>query len=198
MNFQKAEFETSFGFSHQLPPSDRVEIVFSGRSNVGKSSLINKLLSRKAMARVSSMPGKTVTINFYRVDQIRFVDLPGYGYAKVAKGEKDRWRDLMEGYFAMEREIGLVVQLIDIRHKPSQEDEMMIHFLAENQFPFLIALTKADKLSKAQCAQRLEEMRVQLPYGDQLCLIPTSAQNGEGMDLLRREIEEACAPIAEE
>ena len=112
MNFQDAAFETSFGLLKQIPAGERPEIVFSGRSNVGKSSLINKLLNRKAIARVSSMPGKTVTINFYRVDTIRFVDLPGYGYAKVAKGEKRRWTELIEGYFAMDRDIALVVQQI--------------------------------------------------------------------------------------
>ena len=100
MNFNKAEFYTSFGKLSQMPPSDRIEIAFSGRSNVGKSSLINKIFNRKALAKVSSMPGKTVTINFFSLENIYIVDLPGYGYAKVSKGEKNRWADLIGGYLA--------------------------------------------------------------------------------------------------
>lgn len=191
MNFQDAAFETSFGLLKQIPESKCPEIVFSGRSNVGKSSLINKLLNRKAIARVSSMPGKTVTINFYRVDSIRFVDLPGYGYAKVAKGEKRRWTELIEGYFAMDRDIALVVQLIDVRHPPTADDKQMIEFLVANEFPFLIALTKADKLGKQALAKRLEELRDEIPYGDEVCMVATSAEKGDGMEELRGLIEEA-------
>ena len=188
MNFQDAAFETSFGLLKQIPAGERPEIVFSGRSNVGKSSLINKLLNRKAIARVSSMPGKTVTINFYRVDTIRFVDLPGYGYAKVAKR---RWTELIEGYFAMDRDIALVVQLIDVRHPPTADDRQMIEFLVANEFPFLIALTKADKLGKTALAKRLEELRDEIPYGSQVCMVATSAEKGDGMEELRGLIEEA-------
>jgi GTP-binding protein len=191
VNFQDAAFETSFGLLKQIPAGERPEIVFSGRSNVGKSSLINKLLNRKAIARVSSMPGKTVTINFYRVDTIRFVDLPGYGYAKVAKGEKRRWTELIEGYFAMDRDIALVVQLIDVRHPPTADDRQMIEFLVANEFPFLIALTKADKLGKTALAKRLEELRDEIPYGSQVCMVATSAEKGDGMEELRGLIEEA-------
>ena len=114
MQFHQVLFETSFGLAEQLPPSELPEVAFAGRSNVGKSSLINKLFQRKNLARVSSMPGKTTTINFFRLPQLRIVDLPGYGYAKVSRSEKRRWGELMESYFRSERDIRLVVQLLDI------------------------------------------------------------------------------------
>jgi len=117
MNFNNAQFEKAYGTFAQLDESDLPEICFSGRSNVGKSSLINKVLGRKSIARVSSKPGKTVTINFYKVDNVRLVDLPGYGYAKVPFKEKDRWSDLMEGYFGSQRNIKMVFQLIDMRYE---------------------------------------------------------------------------------
>ena len=116
MNYNNAQFETAYGVSSQLPESVDCEIAFAGRSNVGKSSLINKLLNRKKLARISSVPGKTITINFYKVDKIKFVDLPGYGYAKVSFKEKERWSELMESYFNSSRKISLVVQLVDMRH----------------------------------------------------------------------------------
>lgn len=148
MNFNKAEFDKAFGISQQLPMSDKPEITFAGRSNVGKSSLLNKLFNRKNLARVSSVPGKTVTINFYNVDNQRFVDLPGYGYAKISKQERDRFGELMEGYFQSGRQINLVVQLIDMRHKPTADDYSMISFLEQMRIPFIVVLTKADKLKK--------------------------------------------------
>src|SRR5699024_8784442 len=115
-------FELAAGRKDQLPKADVPEIVFSGKSNVGKSSLINKLVNRKALARVSATPGKTATINFYRLPDCRLVDLPGYGYAKVSKGERDRWASLVEGYFAQKRNVALVIQLVDMRHKPTADD----------------------------------------------------------------------------
>ena len=122
MNYNKVEFEAAFGTLKQIPESDLPEIVFAGRSNVGKSSMLNRLFNRKNLARVSSMPGKTITINFFKVENVRIVDLPGYGYAKVAKGEKRRWAEMIEGYFQSPRNIKLVVQLVDMRHKPSEDD----------------------------------------------------------------------------
>ena len=129
MNFNEVSFEFAAGTVKQLPQSDIPEIVFSGHSNVGKSSLINKLVQRKALARVSAQPGKTATINFYRLRNCRFVDLPGYGYAKVSDSERKRWSDLMEGYFQSGRDIRLVVQLVDMRHPPSKDDLNMLEFL---------------------------------------------------------------------
>ena len=122
MNYNKADFIASYGISSQLPESDRPELSFSGRSNVGKSSLINKLCNRKNLARVSSTPGKTATINFYAVDDCYFVDLPGYGYAKVSNADRERWDDLINSYFEAQRHHTLLVQLIDCRHAPSADD----------------------------------------------------------------------------
>lgn len=190
MNFQNAAFELSAGKANQLPSSDLPEIVFSGKSNVGKSSLINKLVNRKALARVSATPGKTGTINFYRLNECRLVDLPGYGYAKVSKGEKQRWAELVEGYFAQERKIALVLQLVDMRHDPSGEDVDMINFLLETQVPFTVACTKADKLNKTQSAaskERFQELFEPAGIG----FFPFSAVTGEGVEELRLRIEKA-------
>ena len=123
MNFNNAVFEMSAGLARQLPESTFPEVVFSGRSNVGKSSLLNKIFNRKALARVSATPGKTITINFYKIDDGRLVDLPGYGYAKRSKAETARFSELCEGYFSEERNVALVVQLIDMRHPASQDDD---------------------------------------------------------------------------
>ena len=118
MNYNNAEFYTSYGSFKQIPKSERTEIAFSGRSNVGKSSLINKIFNRKSLARVSAVPGKTATINFYSLENLYFVDLPGYGYAKVAKSDKERWAGLIEGYLHDDRELALVFQLIDFPRRP--------------------------------------------------------------------------------
>ena len=185
MNFNKAEFVTSFGSFSQLPAPERIEIAFSGRSNVGKSSLINKLFNRKNLARVSAVPGKTATINFYKADNIFFVDLPGYGYAKVAKSEKKRWNELIGGYLSAERELALVVQLVDFRHPPTDDDLQMINALIDGEIPFLIALTKADKLSKNQRKERRELLNNELPCSEDLTIIETSADTGEGIEELR-------------
>uniref|UniRef100_UPI00349E96AE ribosome biogenesis GTP-binding protein YihA/YsxC n=1 Tax=uncultured Ruthenibacterium sp. TaxID=1905347 RepID=UPI00349E96AE len=150
MNYAKAEYKASYGLSSQLPESDRPEIVFSGRSNVGKSSLINKLCNRKNLARVSSTPGKTATINFYTVDSVYFVDLPGYGYAKIAQGERQRWDRLINTYFEQERQNVLLLQLLDSRHAPSADDLMMLEYLNHHQIPYIVVLTKADKLRKSE------------------------------------------------
>ena len=190
MNFQQVRFETSFGRLDQLPPSQMPELVFAGRSNVGKSSLINKLFSQKSLARVSATPGKTATINFFRGGQMRFVDLPGYGYAKVSRQEKLRWASLIEGYFAQDRDIRLVFSLVDMRHPPTNDDLMMIEFLIESELPFVVVLTKADKLSAAQQRKRLEELEQELPYGDQITVIPFSAVTGLGVEALREIINE--------
>ena len=185
MKFVNCNFETSCGTSAQLIPSDMPEVAFSGRSNVGKSSLLNKLLNRKALARVSSMPGKTVTINFFRVDNCRFVDLPGYGYAKVSHDEKIRWSELMEGYFSSGRDIRVVVQLIDMRHAPSEQDLDMIEYMVANGLPFIVALTKADKLNKTERMNRLTEIcSVLAKYGN-IPVVPFSATKGDGAEELR-------------
>ena len=190
MNYHNVKFEASYGLLKQLPPSDKPELVFAGRSNVGKSSLINKLFNQKQLARVSSVPGKTATINFFTLEGLRFADLPGYGYAKVAKTEKERWAKLMEGYFASERDIALVFSLVDMRHPPTADDIQMVNFLIDNEFPFVVVCTKCDKLSKRQQAERLEALKTELPYGDEITIIPFSAKTGEGVDEIKAIIEE--------
>ena len=194
MNFNKAEFAAAYGSFSQLPPPERVEIAFSGRSNVGKSSLINKLFNRKNLARVSAVPGKTATINFYKADNVFIVDLPGYGYAKVAKSEKKRWNELIGGYLSAERELALVVQLVDFRHPPTNDDLQMINALIDGEIPFIIALTKADKLSKNQRAERRELLKNELPCAEDLTIIETSADTGEGIE----ELQNIIGEIAEE
>lgn len=189
MDTTKAEFKASYGLSSQLPERDRAEIVFSGRSNVGKSSLINKLCNRKSLARVSSTPGKTATINFYAVDDCYFVDLPGYGYAKVSDSERRRWSGLIEGYFHQDRDIRLVLSLLDIRHAPSADDLTMLDFLIDSELPFAVVLTKTDKLTNNQLRARLEEIRTEIPCGDQVALFPVSSMNGKGIEELRETIE---------
>ena len=184
MNLQDAAFEAAYGTFAQLPTSDLPEIAFSGRSNVGKSSLLNRLFNRKSLARVSSVPGKTVTINFYSVGDVRFVDLPGYGYAKVPKAEKIRWAEMMEGYFNSDRNIKLVVQLVDMRHPPTKDDLQMLSFLRENKIPFVVALTKSDKLNKTEYAQRLKSVQTELDFIRTECVIPFSAVTGEGRETL--------------
>ncbi len=148
MNYNKAFLKTLTASFLNFLESVEPEVVFAGRSNVGKSSLLNKLFNRKNLARVSSVPGKTITINFYDVDNIKFVDLPGYGYAKTSKQELKRFGELMEGYFKSERNISLVILLIDMRHPLTKDDEEMIYFLKEMNIPFIIVMTKADKLKK--------------------------------------------------
>jgi GTP-binding protein len=191
VNFEKAEFESAAGLLNQLPSSTLPEIVFSGRSNVGKSSLINKVLNRKSLARTSAKPGKTGTINFYRTPECRLVDLPGYGYARVSHSEKIRWAELVEGYFHAQRRIALVLQIIDMRHKPTDDDLHMIDFLRDSGFPFLVVATKSDKLNKTEREtqlQLLDEI-----FKQQLDYIPFSAVNGEGVEEIRARITAACS-----
>lgn len=190
MNFNKAEFIGAAGLSKQLPKSTLPEIVFSGRSNVGKSSLINKIVNRKSLARVSATPGKTGTINFFKVDTFNLVDLPGYGYAKVSDNEKKRWAELVEGYFAQDRKFCLVIQIVDMRHKPTADDVHMINFLYENGFPFVIVLTKKDKLNKTQQKARLEELKQQFSEYNGVELFPFSALSGEGTEEVRQVVED--------
>lgn len=191
MRFDKIDFAAAYGTSKQLPPSTVPEIVFSGRSNVGKSSLMNKVFNRKSLARVSSMPGKTITVNFFKGDGVYFVDLPGYGYAKREFSEKKRWAELMEGYFQSQRNIKLVVQLIDMRHAPSQDDMVMLNFLNESGLPFVIALTKCDKLNKSETEKRREEIKAELADYPEIQTIEFSAVKGTGVEEIKAAIEAA-------
>ena len=191
MNFQQVSFERSFGTSAQLPASTLPEVAFAGRSNVGKSSLLNTLFNRKGLAKVSQTPGKTSTINFFLAQDARFVDLPGYGYAKVSKSERERWAELIEGYFNQDRNFALVCSLVDIRHPASALDENMVSFLQEAELPFLIVLTKGDKLSKQKCQQQRSAIKRQLALADDVPMVITSSLKKAGMDELRREISNA-------
>lgn len=185
MNYNRSEFQASYGISSQLPAADRPEFAFSGRSNVGKSSLINKLCNRKNLARVSATPGKTATINFYRVDTAYFVDLPGYGFAKVSNAERARWDELINGYFEAGRPLKLLVQLLDCRHDPSADDRQMLEYLRYHRIPFVVVLTKADKLKKSEvapCLARFEEICAE--YGCRRVLL-TSAEKGTGVEEVR-------------
>ncbi len=197
MNYHNASFKAAYGTSAQLPASVRPEVSFAGRSNVGKSSLLNKLMYRKGLAKVSSTPGKTATINFYDVDGNDFVDLPGYGYAKVSKSERERWSELIEGYFNQERQFALVVSLVDIRHEATALDENMVSFLCESGLPFAIALTKADKLSKQQASRQTAAIRKQLQLPQETPIVATSAEKGTGIDALRKLIDAAVAGLRE-
>ena len=191
MNFNEVSFEFAAGKLDQLPKSDMPEIVFSGLSNVGKSSLINKLVQRKALARVSAQPGKTATINFYRLKEFRMVDLPGYGYAKVSRAEKERWAKLVEGYFAQDRNRALVIQILDLRHPPTDDDLHMIDFLYRGGFNFAAVLTKSDKLKKTQFEKQMEYYKDIFSEINHIPLIPFSAQTGFGNDEIRKLIEES-------
>ena len=189
MNYNKVEFKASYAKFNQIPKSEKLEFAFSGRSNVGKSSLINRIMNRKSLARVSSMPGKTITINFFSLENSYVVDLPGYGYAKVSKTEKQRWAGLIEGYLHDDRNLALVFQLVDFRHKPTADDIMMINFLIESEIPFVIVLTKADKMKKKEREERRKALLSEIPYADEITMIEFSAETGEGVEEIREIIE---------
>ena len=190
MNYHNVKFTAAYGTSKQLPPSTRAEVSFVGRSNVGKSSLMNKLFNRKKLAKVSATPGKTSTINFFEAEWADFVDLPGYGFAQVSKSEKARWREMIEGYYNQDREFWCVVSLIDIRHPATALDVNMIEFLIAAELPFMIVCTKADKLSKNNCAQSIAALRRQLGFSrDEVEIIPISSANGSGIDDLKAALE---------
>lgn len=192
MDYSNVRFEAAFGTGGQLCASDMPEICFSGRSNVGKSSLINRVMGRKSLARVSSTPGKTVTINFYNTGNVRLADLPGYGYAKVSESERERWAELMEVYFRSARDIRLCLQLADMRHGLTQQDISMTEFLIHYEIPFALVLTKSDKLNKAEFSECLERAKKQLAdMGAQVPVIPFSALKNTGTEEIRRLIEES-------
>ena len=193
MKIESAVYETSAGVSGQLIPSTLPEIAFSGRSNVGKSSLINKLLNRKNLARTSATPGKTATINFYKLDTMRLVDLPGYGYAKVSASEKQRFSRTIEHYFDDDRDLRLVLQLVDMRHPPTADDLQMIDYLVQCELPFIIVLTKADKLSKTERTKRMAALQHELADFEGIQCVPFSAVTGEGA----QEIRDILVEVAE-
>lgn len=173
--------------------SDLPHIVFCGRSNVGKSSMINRLLNRKSLARTSARPGKTATINFYNVDgKVYFVDLPGYGYAKVSYEEKRRWSIFMEDYFRSDCDKRLAVSIVDLRHDVSDLDIDMGRYLYDAGIPFIVAATKADKLSKTAALKNLERLRSVYDF-ENAVIVPFSSQTGQGRDEMLSHIEAALS-----
>lgn len=194
MNWNQAEFSAAYGTASQLPQCAAPEIAFAGRSNVGKSTLINKLFQRKNLARVSSVPGKTATINFYRCGEVTFADLPGYGYAKRSKSELRRWQELINGYLQDDRDLRAVLLLIDMRHPPTKNDLGMVNFLIDTETPFAVVLTKADKLNKTERAARIAALPGELPQFEDLNVTIFSSVTGEGVEPLRALIEEITAP----
>lgn len=193
INFNKAEFILSATVPAQFVHDGLPQVAFAGRSNVGKSSVINRVVNRKNFARVGASPGKTTQINYFKIDgRLYLVDLPGYGYAKREQKEKKRWAELMDGYFNSGRDIALVVQLIDMRHAPSQDDMTMLNFLKEMNIPFVIVLTKSDKLNKTETEKRRAELDKELADYADIRRIEFSAVTGSGVEEIRAAAEAAA------
>lgn len=195
INVNNASIALTVGNFKQFPRDARPEIALSGRSNVGKSSLINTLLGRKSLARVSSAPGKTITINYYDIDKKLFlVDLPGYGYAKRSRESQKVWSTLTEDFFVknpLKDTIKLVLQLIDIRTGPTEDDVLMINWLIDENLPFIVIATKSDKLSKTACAEALKKLDEEYFSGTGIEIIPFSSVTRDGRDLVWQKISDS-------
>lgn len=188
MNFQNVEFLISAASDKDFPKKRLPEIAFAGKSNVGKSSVINRLLQRKNFARVGDKPGKTIHVNYFVIDRkCYFVDLPGYGFAKVSQSEKERWGKLMETYFAAGR-IDLGVLIVDYRHPPTNNDITMARWFLDSECPFVVVANKMDKLKKSELKPNLEIIRRDLELPDDIEIIPFSAEKGDGKDALVKKI----------
>ena len=188
MNFQNVEFLISAASTKDFPATRLPEIAFAGKSNVGKSSVINRLLQRKNFARVGEKPGKTIHVNYFTVDKkCYFVDLPGYGYAKVSQAEKDRWGKLMESYFAADR-IDLGILIVDARHAPTNNDITMARWFLQSDCPFVVVANKLDKVKKSELAGNLQVIREDLELPENCPVIPFSAEKGDGRDTLVKYI----------
>ena len=188
MNFNFVDFLISAASPKSFPPRKYPEIAFAGKSNVGKSSVINRILQRKNFARVGEKPGKTIHVNYFTIDnKCYFVDLPGYGYAKVSQAEKDRWGKLMEDYFASDR-IDLGVFIVDARHAPTNNDITMARWFIDSGCPFVVVANKLDKLKKSEIEPNLLTIREDLELPEDCPVIPFSAEKGTGRDELVRLI----------
>lgn len=189
LNVNKAEFIKSAANPSGFIRSELPNIVFSGKSNVGKSSVINRLLNRKNFARVGQSPGKTIHVNYFLIDKkAYFVDLPGYGYAKVSRTEKERWGKLMEQFFAAEGLITLGVMIVDSRHKPTADDVTMAQWFKSTSCPMVVVANKCDKLKKSEIEPNMALIRETLEPPEDTVLIPFSAEKGNGKDALMSEI----------
>lgn len=191
MKINKADIVAVTARADQYPPDNMPEIAFAGRSNVGKSSLLNLLTGRKGLAKISGTPGKTRTINFYEInDRFRIVDLPGYGYARVSKSESNKWGAMMDEYLQTREGLFIVAQLVDIRHEPSAQDKQMYEYLQYYGLSGLIVATKADKIPKNHLQKHIAMIRRELSADEEDILVPVSALNKTGQDELLAEIDE--------
>ncbi len=191
MVIKSAELETVCGITSKLPDTDRPEVAFAGKSNVGKSSLINGLMNRKALARTSAQPGKTQTINYYNINNCMYlVDLPGYGYAKVSPREKEKWGQMVENYLHTSSQLQVVFLLIDIRHEPSANDRQMYDWVVCQGFDPVIIATKLDKINRSQVQKHVKMIRNGLKLKDGTPVFPYSAQTNQGRDEIWNFIDE--------
>lgn len=198
MVIKNVSLETVIGVTSKIPQNHMPEIAFAGKSNVGKSSLINALMNRKSLARTSAQPGKTQTINFYNINnEMYFVDLPGYGYAKVSIAEKEKWGKMIERYLRQSKMLMAVFLLIDIRHEPSANDRQMYEWIEANGFEPIIIATKSDKITRSQLAKHVKMVREGLAVKKDTMLIPFSAKSKQGREEIYALIDRLMEPAAE-
>jgi GTP-binding protein len=194
MVVKDAKYERTAVRPDQYPESNLPEVAFVGRSNVGKSSIINALLNRKSLARVSSTPGKTREINFYNVDKVLyFVDLPGYGYASVSRDKKNSWGEVIEKYLTLRKQLKALILLVDIRHLPSKDDKLMYEWLVAYNVPHFLVATKSDKIPRSQVKPKLKEIREFLGIQDESVVIPFSSETKQGGEDIWTRIEQVCS-----
>lgn len=195
MVIKNVSLETVIGVTSKIPQNQMMEIAFAGKSNVGKSSLINALMNRKSLARTSAQPGKTQTINFYNInDELYFVDLPGYGYARVSREEKEKWGKMIEKYLKSSRQLRAVFLLVDIRHEPSANDRQMYEWILSNGFHPIIIATKMDKIKRSQLQKQIKLIKQGLDVEKDTIVIPFSATSKQGRDEIYELIDRLMSP----
>ena len=196
MVIKNVSLETVIGVTSKIPENDKMEIAFAGKSNVGKSSLINALMNRKSLARTSAQPGKTQTINFYNInDELYFADLPGYGYAKVSQAEKEKWGKMIEKYLNQSKMLRAVFLLIDIRHEPSANDKQMYDWIMSNGFHPIIIATKLDKINRSQIQKHVKMVKQGLGVDKDTIVIPFSAETKQGREEIYALIDDMLAEV---